>query len=108
MSRIALLYTTLPSEAAARRIADHLIAERLAACCNILPGMTAIYEWQGARETAAETVMLIKTRASLVREVVAAAETLHPYDVPCFLQLPAEVRTVPYLAWLEAQTRAPA
>lgn len=108
MSRIALLYTTLPSEADARRIADHLIEKRLAACCNILPGMTAVYEWQGARASAAETVMLIKTRASLVREVIAEAETLHPYDVPCFLELPAEVRAAPYLAWLEAQTRAPA
>lgn len=105
MSPIAVLYTTLPSEADARRIADHLIAERLAACCNIWPGMTAIYEWQGAREAATETAMLIKTRPALVEAVVAAAKRLHPYDVPCFLELPAEVRDAPYAAWLEAQTR---
>ena len=59
-----------------------LVAARLAACVNIFPGMISIYEWKGARETADEVAMIIKTRRSLADAVLAETKRLHPYELP--------------------------
>ena len=45
-----LIYSTYPSAAEAERIGATLVDRGLAACVNILPGMTAIYIWQGKRQ----------------------------------------------------------
>jgi periplasmic divalent cation tolerance protein len=93
-------YITCPSPAAAERIGRVLVAERLAACVNLLPGMRSLYRWQGAIETAEETVLIAKTlrlrAAALTRRVLA----LHPYSCPCVAILPVTGGSAAYLAWL--------
>ncbi len=58
-----LVVTTVDSPEAAQGIADSLVANRLAACVNILPGVTSVYRWQGSVATAEEWLLLIKTTA---------------------------------------------
>ena len=99
-----VIYTTVPNEQDARKLGRELVEERLAACVNIFPGMTALYHWQGNLEETPETAMLIKTRLSLQGEAMAAIAARHPYTVPALLVFrPAEVGA-PYLAWLKAAT----
>ena len=43
-----LVYSTFPSLDAAEAAGRELVERRLAACVNILPGMTSIYRWEGA------------------------------------------------------------
>jgi len=81
-----------------------LVEAKLAACVNIFPPMTSIYEWEGKLETAPETAVLVKTRRDLVERAIAAARPLHPYSVPCFLVLSIEDGNDDYLAWARAQT----
>ncbi len=61
--RPVLVYTTFARVEEAKEVGEALVAARLAACVNIFPGMISIYEWNGARETADEVAMIIKTRA---------------------------------------------
>jgi periplasmic divalent cation tolerance protein len=44
-ARVVLM--TAPAADVAERIVRALVEERLAACGNIVPGMTSIYWWQG-------------------------------------------------------------
>src|SRR6185312_12430554 len=75
MSDLRILYVTAADADEALRIGRALVEARLAACANVLPGMTSIYRWEGRVEQAAEAVLVLKTRASLVE---AATERSRP------------------------------
>jgi periplasmic divalent cation tolerance protein len=100
-----LIYSTCPSPEEAERIGGALVDQGLAACVNILPGMTAIYVWEGKRNRDSEAAMIIKTRASLADAAIAEGRKLHPYSNPAFVVLPIEGGSADFLQWIEAQTR---
>jgi periplasmic divalent cation tolerance protein len=104
-TEFVFVYSTFPDDASARRVAEVLVTQNLAACVNIYPPMTSIYQWKGTLETGPEVAAFIKTRASLVDDVVKTARPLHPYTVPCFLTLPIESGNDDYLAWARDQTK---
>ena len=83
-----LLYMTAGSAEEARRIGAALVDERLAACVNVIDGMTSIYRWEGAVRNDSETVLIAKTRRALVEDVVARVKALHSYRCPCVVALP--------------------
>ena len=99
-----LIYSTYPSLAEAERIGGALVDRGLAACVNILPGMTSIYVWEGKRQRDTETAMLIKTRASLADTAIAEARKLHPYANPAFVVLPIDGGSPDFLRWIAEQT----
>ena len=106
MERAVFVYTTWPSIVEAEKAGRNLVERRLAACVNILPGMISHYRWQGAIERAEETVMIIKTRASLAEPVRTAVKELHSYSTPALLVIPIESVDDTYLEWLLAGTKA--
>jgi periplasmic divalent cation tolerance protein len=105
--KTVLIYSTFPSPEAAETVGGALVDRALAACVNILPGMTSIYVWQGERHRDAETVMVIKTRAQIADTVVAEARRMHPYKNPAFIVLPVSGGSADFLRWIEEQTATP-
>jgi len=103
-SGLVFVYTTLPDEGVAREIATDLLGAKLAACVNIYPGMTSVYEWEGKLETAREVGCFIKTREGLAQEVMMALRKRHPYTVPAMLVLPILSGNADYVSWAHAQT----
>jgi periplasmic divalent cation tolerance protein len=99
-----LIYSTCASPAEAERIGAALVDRGLAACVNILPGMTAIYIWEGKRQRDSEAVMIVKTRASLADTAIAEARKLHPYSNPAFVVLPIAGGSADFLRWIGEQT----
>lgn len=95
-----LVYVTTPDRETARTIATALVAEGIAACANILPGMESVYRWQGAVERAEECVLILKCRAAGFEALSARVRALHPYQVPCIVALPITAGLPDYLAWL--------
>lgn len=65
-----------------------LVETKLAACVNIIPGLTSVYEWKGKIETDPEVLLMIKTRTSRVGELSDLVRSLHPYDVCEVISLP--------------------
>jgi periplasmic divalent cation tolerance protein len=102
-----LIYATFPSVAEAERVGGALVDQGLAACVNILPGMVAIYVWEGKRQRESEAAMLIKTRTSLAAGVVGEVRKLHPYSNPALLILPVEGGSQDFLKWIAEQTGRP-
>lgn len=103
--RPILVYTTLPSVEAAKRVGASLVEAKLAACVNIFPAMIAIYEWQGKLEEGSEAAMLIKTRRALQEQVLAATKRLHPYETPALLVLELRGGSEDFCAWINTQTQ---
>jgi len=95
-----VVLVTCPDRPTAERIARPLIEERLAACVNLLPGLTSIYRWEGALCQESETLLLIKTRRRRVPALARRIKTLHPYTVPELIALPIVTGSAPYLKWL--------
>ena len=99
---MALVYCPCPDLDAAKRLGHQLLDARLAGCINILPAMTSLYHWEGAREEAAETVLIVKTSAEKAGEAQALVEREHPYDVPAVLILHLHHVNRDYREWLLA------
>lgn len=100
-----LIYSTFPSAAEAERIGGALVDQGLAACVNILPGMTAIYVWEGKRQRDTEAAMIVKTRGDLADAAIAEGRKLHPYTNPAFVVLPIAGGSQDFLRWIVDQTR---
>jgi len=94
-------FSTVGKPEDASRIARALVERRLAACVNVVPGLTSVYRWKGQIESEAESLLVIKTRRERVDELKAALAALHPYEVPELIVLPIEDGHAPYLAWLD-------
>ena len=65
---VNLIYITTENKTEAERIGRTLVEEHLAACVNIIDGMTSIYRWEGKLMQDTETILIAKT----VQEKVAA------------------------------------
>jgi periplasmic divalent cation tolerance protein len=102
--KLVLVYCTFPSADEAERVGGMLVERGLAGCVNILPGMTAIYIWEGKRQRESEAVMVIKTRAALADQVVVETRKVHPYSNPALIVLPIEGGSQDFLTWIVEQT----
>lgn len=100
---VTLVTCATPREA--RRIARALVTGRLAACVNIVPGVTSIYRWEGKIERGREVLLVIKSRAALSRRLVARVRALHSYKVPEVVTLPIASGDPDYLRWVRESTR---
>ena len=98
------VYITAGSPEEARTIGRALVEDRLAACVNIMDGMTSIYRWNGALEEGCETVLIAKTRNELFNELAARVKAMHSYSVPCIVEIPLGRIDAGYLGWLTAET----
>ena len=97
---------TAPSREVALALARTLVEERLAACVNLMPGVTSVYRWEGELAEDAEVLLVAKTTSARLPELTARVLELHPYDVPEVVSLaPREVEGT-YLAWLIASCEA--
>jgi periplasmic divalent cation tolerance protein len=100
-----LVLTNLPDRAAAERIADALIEQRLAACVNILAPCRSVYRWKGAVQHDEEHPLLVKTTSERYAALEAALRAAHPYELPEIVALPVERGLPAYLEWVAAETR---
>ncbi len=102
---VLLCYCTCPDAASARRIAEALVTERLAACVNQLPGIRSTYRWQEAVQTDSEELLLIKTTDTRLAALERRLLELHPYEVPELIAVPVVQGHEAYLDWVRQQSR---
>ena len=95
---------TCRDRAQARKIAKALVGERLAACVNVVPGVSSIYAWQGKIEESREVLLVIKSRSAHALKIAARVKALHSYSVPEVIALPVVSGSPAYLRWIRAST----
>ncbi len=99
MDELCVVLTTAPDDETAKRLARALVRERLAACVNVVPGLTSVYVWRDAEEEEAEVLLVAKVRRSAFDRYAARVTELHPYDVPEIVALPAAAVAEAYRDW---------
>jgi periplasmic divalent cation tolerance protein len=102
---VLVVVTTLPDAATAERLAERLVADRLAACVSVFAPVRSVYRWQGAVESAAEVPLLVKTTRDRYPALEAAIRALHPYELPEIVALPVAAGLETYLAWVAEEVR---
>jgi periplasmic divalent cation tolerance protein len=100
-----LIFTNLPDAASAQTLATMLVAERLAACVNVLAPCRSVYRWQGAIESAEEVPLLIKSTTARYADLEAAIRAAHPYELPEIIAVPIAHGLPDYLSWVVTETR---
>ena len=94
---------TAPVEAA-EKLSSTLVAERLAACVNVLPRVVSVYRWEGKVERAEEALLVAKTSEKTLKRLMARIAEIHPYETPEIVALDVAVANDPYLRWVAAET----
>lgn len=103
-SDVRVVLMTTPDLETGRTLANALVDGRLAACANVLPGVESVFRWEGRVQTASEALVILKTSADRVGEMMERAQELHPYEVPELLAVPVTEGSAPYAAWIMAET----
>lgn len=101
-----LVYMTTANRDEAQRLGAMLVKERLAACVNILDGMTSMFWWENAVQSDSETVLIAKTRADLVPRLTERVKATHSYECPCVVSLALDGGNPEFLAWIQTETEA--
>lgn len=96
---------TAPSKDEAEKLGTMLVEKSLAACVNIISGVTSIFVWEGKPCREEETLLLIKTRKSLFQPLCEAVLGCHSYSVPEIIALPILAGSPAYLKWIEDATQ---
>lgn len=100
-----VLFITTGTDEEAHRIAEVLINQRKVACINIVPGVNSLFLWQGKPDSAQESLLIVKTKASLLNEITALVKGLHSYDVPEIIALPIVGGNQDYLDWIGQEVK---
>lgn len=96
---VVLITASSPREA--ERISKALVSGRLAACVSAVPGLRSRYWWKKKVETARETLLIVKTRKTLLSALVKKVKSVHSYSVPEVLALPVLGGNADYLRWID-------
>lgn len=102
--QVVFVYTTFGSLEEAQRVAGSLIESGLVACANMLPGMQAMYMWDGELQHETEIAVLLKTRKERCEEAMTLLGRLHPYDTPAITAFAAMDAAPSFVSWVVEQT----
>ena len=98
--KILLALSTFPDRETAQRISNQLVAEKFAACANILPGIESIYRWKDKIETGNETLVFFKLSEDRQSAFQEKLRSLHPYEVPEIVFISISSGLPEYLRWV--------
>lgn len=100
---VTAVVTTAPDASVAGSLAARIVEERLAACANVVPGVTSIFRWEGEVQREDEVLVVFKTTEAGYAALRDRIVSLHPYDVPEVLAFPVSNGSDDYLRWVERE-----
>ena len=94
-----IIYTTIGSREEAKKFSKHIIENKLAGCTNISE-INSMYFWEDKITDEKEFAILIKTTKEKVEELKKEIKKVHPYEIPCIIELKAEANE-DYFKWIK-------
>ena len=100
-----VLFITTANTEEAQRISSMLLNQKKAACVNIVPKVSSLFWWQDKLDSAQESLLIVKTKTSLLNEVVTLVRKIHSYDIPEIIALPIVGGNQDYLDWIGKEVK---
>jgi periplasmic divalent cation tolerance protein len=100
-----IILVTAVNKKECRKIARHLVENKLAACVNITQPVESIYRWEGKIARDREYQLFIKSKRELFPEIKAAIFKLHSYHTPEVICLPVIEGSRNYLQWIDESVK---
>ncbi|XP_055957292.1 protein CutA homolog [Patella vulgata] len=96
----SMAFITVPDMEVAKQLSHGIVKEKLAACVNIIPGITSVYEWENEINEDKELLLMVKTHTSKVDSLSEYVRHNHPYDVAEVISSKIDNGNPPYLKWI--------
>ena len=100
-----VLFITASNTEEAQQIANLLLNHKKAACVNIVPRVSSLFWWQNNIDSAQESLLMVKTKTSLLDGIVTLVKQIHSYDVPEIIALPIVGGNQEYLDWIGKEVK---
>ena len=70
-----------------------------------MPKVDSLFWWQGKLDSAHESLLIIKTGASLLPEIITMIKEVHSYEVPEIIAMPIIGGSEDYLNWIDSEVK---
>lgn len=107
MTDFRVCMVTVPNPETGEALARSLLANRLAACVNLVPGCRSFYWWENAICDEREELLIIKTHSAQLPALIEHVRSNHPYSCPEVIALSIEAGSAAYLEWLSQSLQNP-
>ena len=98
-----LVYVTHEHLEGAKKMAEHLLKNKLIACVNYLP-IDSSYWWKDKIENSKEIVTLLKTKKENWEKLKTEIKRIHPYETPCIMKIDVEANE-DYESWINSESK---
>ncbi|HUT66973.1 MAG TPA: divalent-cation tolerance protein CutA [Dehalococcoidales bacterium] len=98
-----VVFITARDTEEAQKIAGALLKRRQAACVNIIPEVNSHYWWKDKLDSARESLLVVKTKDSLLPDIIKSVKKIHSYSVPEIIALPIVGGSQEYLDWIDSE-----
>ncbi|NOZ88262.1 MAG: divalent-cation tolerance protein CutA [Deltaproteobacteria bacterium] len=99
-----VVFVTVDGMNTANKISEYVVSNSLAACVNIIQGVTSVYSWKNEIARDKEFLLIMKTRKELFKALEQEIIRLHPYEVPEIIGMDVAKGHVKYLDWIDRVT----
>eukprot|EP01023_Acetabularia_acetabulum_P018601 TRINITY_DN19398_c0_g2_i5.p1 TRINITY_DN19398_c0_g2~~TRINITY_DN19398_c0_g2_i5.p1 ORF type:complete len:179 (-),score=25.80 TRINITY_DN19398_c0_g2_i5:237-773(-) len=104
---VVAVYVTVPNMETGKKIAAKLVETKLAACVNIIPGLTSVYWWEDKVNEDPELLLMIKSQKKLLTDLTKQVQKIHPYDECEVIATDIVGGSPTYLQWVMDSTKDP-
>jgi len=100
-----IIFITTSNKKEAQKIAQALMAGKLAACVNIIENIQSLFWWKAKVDLARESLLIVKSVKPKLAKIIRLVKSLHSYQVPEIIALPILAGNKDYLRWIDESIR---
>jgi periplasmic divalent cation tolerance protein len=99
-----VVFITARDAEEAQKIAKALVKRRQAACVNIVSSVDSHFWWKDKLDSSQESLLIVKTKESLLPELIKSVKKIHSYGIPEIIAIPIIGGSRDYLEWIDSET----
>ena len=101
-----LVLSTAPSKKEAHALSKKILAQKFAACINVVYPATSFFRWKGKNQVCREALLVMKTTARQLSYLERLIQKHHSYEVPEIIGWPIHFGNEAYLRWVRSSTHS--